>query len=61
MQMFISDGAKLVRDAFELPKEKVPAIISIDELDAISTEWACLEGARTQLIFLFVLLLYIRV
>ena len=38
MQMFIGDGAKLVRDAFELAKEKGTAIIFIDELDAIGTK-----------------------
>jgi 26S proteasome regulatory subunit T5 len=38
VQMFIGDGAKLVRDAFELAKEKSPAIIFIDELDAIGTK-----------------------
>jgi len=44
VQMFIGDGAKLVRDAFELAKEKVKeqgrkgAIIFIDELDAIGTK-----------------------
>lgn len=44
VQMFIGDGAKLVRDAFELAKEKVDsgnksgAIIFIDELDAIGTK-----------------------
>lgn len=27
--MFIGDGAKLVRDAFELAKEKAPTIIFI--------------------------------
>ena len=38
------DGAKLVRDAFELAKEKITkegrkgAIIFIDELDAIGTK-----------------------
>jgi len=37
VQMFIGDGAKLVRDAFELAREKAPAIIFIDELDAIGT------------------------
>lgn len=37
-QMYIGDGAKLVRDAFELAKEKAPAIIFIDELDAIGTK-----------------------
>ena len=44
MQMFIGDGAKLVRDAFDLAKEKIAtggrkgAIIFIDELDAIGTK-----------------------
>ena len=36
--MFIGDGAKMVRDAFALAKEKAPAIIFIDELDAIGTK-----------------------
>merc|ERR1712050_686575 len=38
VQMFIGDGAKLVRDAFALAKEKAPAIFFIDELDAIGTK-----------------------
>mmetsp|Transcript_3270 Transcript_3270/g.9626 ORF Transcript_3270/g.9626 Transcript_3270/m.9626 type:complete len:425 (+) Transcript_3270:174-1448(+) len=44
VQMFIGDGAKLVRDAFELAKEKINsgnksgAIVFIDELDAIGTK-----------------------
>ena len=38
VQMFIGDGAKLVRDAFALAKQKAPAIIFIDELDAIGTK-----------------------
>jgi 26S proteasome regulatory subunit T5 len=44
VQMFIGDGAKLVRDAFDLAKEKIDkegragAIIFIDELDAIGTK-----------------------
>lgn len=38
VQMFIGDGAKLVRDAFTLAKEKAPAIIFIDEIDAIGTK-----------------------
>merc|ERR1711868_2693 len=38
VQMFIGDGAKLVRDAFNLAKEKAPTIIFIDELDAIGTK-----------------------
>lgn len=38
VQMFIGDGAKLIRDAFALAKEKSPAIIFIDEIDAIGTK-----------------------
>jgi len=44
VQMYIGDGAKLVRDAFDLAKEKITkegrkgAIIFIDELDAIGTK-----------------------
>ena len=42
VQMFIGDGAKMVRDAFALAKEKAKgrkgAIIFIDELDAIGTK-----------------------
>ena len=38
VQMFIGDGAKLVRDAFALAKQKQPAIIFIDELDAVGTK-----------------------
>ena len=45
--MFIGDGAKLVRDAFALAKEKAPAIIFIDELDAIGTK----VSFRTSLYF----------
>jgi 26S proteasome regulatory subunit T5 len=43
VQMFIGDGAKMVRDAFDLAKEKIKnegrkgAIIFIDELDAIGS------------------------
>ncbi len=35
VQLFIGDGAKLVRDTFELAKEKAPAMIIFnDKLDA---------------------------
>lgn len=44
VQMFIGDGAKLVRDAFSLAKEKAPAIIFIDELDAIGRWWFTLAS-----------------
>jgi 26S proteasome regulatory subunit T5 len=38
VQMYIGDGARLVRDAFALAKEKAPTIMFIDELDAIGTK-----------------------
>ena len=38
VQTFIDDGVKLVRDVFELAKEKASTIIFIDELDAIETK-----------------------
>jgi len=38
VQMFIGDGAKIVRDAFDLAKSKAPAIIFIDEIDAVGTK-----------------------
>ncbi len=36
VQKFIGEGAKLVKEIFELAREKAPAIIFIDELDAIA-------------------------
>jgi 26S proteasome regulatory subunit T5 len=36
--MFIGEGAKIVRDAFELAKQKAPSIIFIDEIDAVGTK-----------------------
>lgn len=50
VQMFIGDGAKLVRDAFSLAKEKKPAIIFIDELDAIGKSSRLLECLVTPVV-----------
>ena len=36
--MYIGDGARIVRDAFELARAKSPCIIFIDELDAVGSK-----------------------
>jgi len=38
VQKFIGEGAKLVKEIFELAKEKSPSIVFIDELDALAAK-----------------------
>ncbi|HEU98109.1 MAG: proteasome-activating nucleotidase [Fervidicoccaceae archaeon] len=38
VQKFIGEGARIVREVFELAKRKAPSIIFIDELDAIAAK-----------------------
>ncbi|MEM0122448.1 MAG: proteasome-activating nucleotidase, partial [Saccharolobus sp.] len=37
-QKFVGEGARIVRDVFEMAKRKAPAIIFIDEIDAIGAK-----------------------
>lgn len=38
VQKFIGEGAKLVKEVFELAREKAPSIIFIDEIDALAAK-----------------------
>lgn len=38
VQKFIGEGAKLVKDIFQLAREKAPSIVFIDEIDALAAE-----------------------
>ncbi len=38
VKKYIGEGARLVREVFELAKEKAPAIIFIDEVDAVAAK-----------------------
>ncbi|MCB5280221.1 MAG: proteasome-activating nucleotidase [Candidatus Cloacimonetes bacterium] len=40
VQKYIGEGARLVRELFELAKEKAPSIIFIDELDSVGAKRA---------------------
>lgn len=37
VQKFIGEGAKLVKEVFELAREKAPSIVFIDEIDALAS------------------------
>jgi 26S proteasome regulatory subunit T5 len=46
VQMFVGEGSRLVRNAFELARTKAPAIIFIDEIDAIGVKRSSGEGLQ---------------
>ena len=45
VQSYIGDGAKMVRDAFALAREKAPTIIFIDEIDAVGIKRSGGDGS----------------
>ena len=46
VQMFVGEGSRLVRNAFELARSKAPAIIFIDEIDAIGSKRTDADGLQ---------------
>ena len=44
VQSYIGDGAKMVRDAFALAREKAPTIIFIDEIDSVGLKRSGADG-----------------
>ena len=46
VQKFIGEGAKLVKDIFQMAREKAPSIVFIDEMDAIAIGLTCLATTK---------------
>jgi len=46
VQMFVGEGSRLVRNAFDLARSKAPSIIFIDEIDAIGSKRSNADGIQ---------------
>jgi 26S proteasome regulatory subunit T5 len=46
VQMFVGEGSRLVRNAFDLARSKAPSIIFIDEIDAIGSKRSDRDGLQ---------------
>ena len=46
VQMYVGDGAKIVKDAFDLARKKGNTIIFIDEIDAVGTKRSDEDGSK---------------
>ena len=61
IQKYLGDGPKLVRELFRVAEEHAPAIVFIDEIDAVGTK-RCAVGLAwsyfsLSLVFIFMMLL----
>ena len=54
VQKYLGEGPRMVRDVFRLARENAPAIIFIDEIDAIATKRFDAQTGGTQCIYIHV-------
>lgn len=57
VQKYLGEGPRMVRDVFRLAKENAPAIIFIDEIDAIATKRFDAQTGGTRLVVSLIVLL----
>lgn len=59
VQKYLGEGPRMVRDVFRLAKENAPAIIFIDEIDAIATKRFDAQTGGKSLVFLYLVPVYL--
>ena len=53
VQKYLGEGPRMVRDVFRLARENAPAIIFIDEIDAIATKRFDAQTGGVYYVFLY--------